>query len=58
MESMSCRSPSTCRSCEHFEAGVGCALELDVDLALESLAAAARTRIPVRSPVLVARARA
>jgi hypothetical protein len=50
MESLSCRSPANCRSCEHFGAGVGCVLEMDVDLALDALAVAARppARIPVR----------
>gem|GEM_PF-6226854 len=53
MESMSCKSPARCRSCEHFEAGVGCALEMDVDLALEAIALAARPRILARPALLI-----
>lgn len=57
MEPLSCRSPSNCRTCEHFAAGAGCELELEIDIALQALAAQERPRIPVRvAPLLRARA--
>lgn len=51
MESLDCRSPARCATCEHFVRGA-CALEADVDLALAALA----PRRPAPAIVVASRA--
>jgi hypothetical protein len=37
MDTLTCRSPSRCATCAHFDAATGCALEADLDVVLTSL---------------------
>lgn len=37
MDTLTCRSPSRCATCAHFDAATGCALEADLDVVLASL---------------------
>ena len=37
METLRCRAPANCRVCPHSDRAGACALEADVDLALEAL---------------------
>jgi hypothetical protein len=39
METLACRSPSACRACPHSDRAGACALETQLDLALESMEA-------------------
>jgi hypothetical protein len=45
VESMTCRSTSACRTCEHSRASGACELEIQVDIALDSLVARQRVLI-------------
>ena len=38
MDTLTCRSPARCATCAHFDAPTGCALELDLHVALAALA--------------------
>ena len=58
MDTLTCRSPSRCATCAHFDARSGCALEADLEVVLASLE---RPRKAPAIPVLAlvdARARA
>lgn len=50
MDTLTCRSPSRCATCAHFDAATGCALEADLDVVLEALEA---PRPRVKSGVLL-----
>jgi hypothetical protein len=39
MDTLTCRSPSRCATCAHFDAAAGCALEADLNVALDALEA-------------------
>ena len=37
MDALTCRSPSRCATCAHFDAATGCALEADLEVVLASM---------------------
>lgn len=44
MDTLTCRSPSRCATCAHWDARAGCELERELDVVLASLEARPRTK--------------
>lgn len=42
MDTLTCRAPSRCATCAHFDAATGCDLEAQLDVVLESMEPRAR----------------